>query len=140
MLQHIEKSVDKRIAESLYIKDFTRENLKTKLNSLLTNPQYGVNIQITSKAFKDQKETPLERAVWWIEWAIRNPNVSYFKGNEQNLNFLQVESADVYITLTIIFYTFSIIFLWISIKLYNISKSKESLKLTVSKNKKKKQK
>lgn len=32
-----------------------------------------------SKRFRDQKERPIERAAWWIEWAIRNPNADYIK-------------------------------------------------------------
>lgn len=114
-----------------------------KLHSMLTNPKFEENIQITSKAFKDQKETPLERAIWWIEWAIRNPNVSNFKGNGQKLNFIQIESIDVYAFLTIIFSTIVWVQLWISFKILRCIYNRKTLasKLPtkpISKNKKKK--
>lgn len=141
-LQNIHKSVDKGIAEFLYLSDLTKENLYEKLHSMLTNPKFEENIQITSKAFKDQKETPLERAIWWIEWAIRNPNVSHFKGNRQKLNFIQIESIDVYAFLTIIFSTIVCVQLWISFKIlrciYNRKTLTSKLPKPISKNKKKK--
>lgn len=141
-LQNIRKSVDKGIAEMLYFSDLTKENLYEKLHSLLTNPKFQENIQITSKAFKDQKETPLERAVWWIEWAIRNPKVSHFKGNGQNLNFVQIESIDVYAFLAIIFSTIVWVQLWISFKIlrwiYRRKTLTSKLPKSISKNKKRK--
>lgn len=142
--QNIHKSVDKGIAEVLYFSDLTKENLYEKLHLMLTDSKFQDNIKITSKAFKDQKETPLERAVWWIEWAIRNPKVGHFKGNGQNFNFLQIESVDVYAFLTIIFSTIVLIQLWISFNILRciyryrkkstLSKSPRS----ISKNKKQK--
>ncbi len=109
--------MDKGIAEFLYFNDLNQENLYKKLHLMLTNPKYGENIKITSNAFKDQKETPLERAIWWIEWAIRNPNVTHFKGNGQHLNFLQIESIDVYAFLTVIVTIIVWLQLWISYKI-----------------------
>lgn len=84
---------------------------------MLINPKFQENIQITSRAFKDQKETPLERAIWWIEWVLRNPNVTHFIGNGQNLNFLQIESVDVYAFLTITVLVIIWMFFWISYKI-----------------------
>lgn len=117
LLQNIHRSVDKGIADFIYLNDLTKESLHEKLNSTLTNSKFQENIQIASRAFKDQKEKPLERAIWWIEWAIRNPNVSHYKGLGQSLNFLQIESADVYAFLTIILSAFLWMCFWITFKI-----------------------
>lgn len=69
---------------------------------MTSNPKYKENIKILSKVFRDQKETPLERAVWWIEWVMRNPFRNVFEGYGQDLNFLQIESVDVISFLTIV--------------------------------------
>lgn len=80
----------------------------------MSNPKYKKKIEVYSKAFRDQKETPLERAVWWIEWAMRQPAVNVFEGNGKNLNFLQIESVDVIASLTIV----SGIMLFVTVKCF----------------------
>lgn len=73
----------------------TTENLYNRVNVLLTESKYREQITPASVAFKDQKETPLERAIWWIDWVMRNPNSNRFESSGSDLNFLQRESVDV---------------------------------------------
>lgn len=88
----------------LYVKDLSTERLYTKLNNLLTKSRYREQIKLASAAFRDQKETPLERALWWIDWVIRNPNANHFR-SEHNLNFLQLESFDVIVFITAVLFS-----------------------------------
>lgn len=60
---------------------------------------YKENMKIISKFFKDQKELPLDRALWWIEWAIRNPSPV---NRGKNFNFVQIQSIDVISVLTML--------------------------------------
>lgn len=53
-----------------------------------------MNSKIASNVFRDQKETPLERAVWWVEWMLRNPNANHMR-SEADINFIQLQSIDV---------------------------------------------
>lgn len=100
--QNIHKAVDKGIAEVLYIKDLSMENICEKILLMMSNPKYKEKIQIYSKAFRDQKETPIQRAVWWIEWTMRHPVEVIFDGYGKQLNFLQIESVDVIGFLTVV--------------------------------------
>lgn len=101
----------------MHIRDLNEETLYSKLHLMLTNPKYEENIKVTSKAFQDQKEKPLERAIWWIEWAIRNPKVTHFKSNAQHLNFIQIESIDVYAFLTLVVTALVWTLLWVFYKI-----------------------
>ncbi|KAJ6636848.1 UDP-glucosyltransferase 2 [Pseudolycoriella hygida] len=92
---NIRKAVDKGIAEVLYIKDLTLENICDKISLLMFHPKYKENIEIYSNAFRDRMETPMQRAIWWIQWAMRQPRRKVYNGNEKILNFLQIESVDV---------------------------------------------
>ena len=94
--------MDKGVAEVLYVKDLTVENIYVKILLMMSNPKYKKKIQMLSERFRDQKETPLQRAVWWIEWTIRNPIRNDFDGPKEDLNFLQIESVDVISFLTIV--------------------------------------
>ena len=48
-----------------------------------------------SKIFRDQKEHPLERAIWWVEWVLRNPDNMILQSNAVHLNWFVKYSLDV---------------------------------------------
>lgn len=75
---------------------------------------YKENIKIISKYFKDQKELPLDRALWWIEWVLRNPSF-YVRNRGKNLHFFQIQSIDVISFLTLIILVLTYI-IWLSVK------------------------
>lgn len=56
----------------------TTEIVKEKLQLILEDPKYTKNMAELSIRFRDQKEKPLDRAIWWIEWVLRNPNAMEF--------------------------------------------------------------
>lgn len=93
--------MEKGIASRMDVKTITSDNLYEKLNEMLSNPMYKENMKTISKCFKDQKEIPRERALWWIEWALRNPK-SLILNRGKALNFFQIQSIDVISTLTVV--------------------------------------
>lgn len=102
ILQNSFKSVKKGFAEQLLIKDLSTITLTEKIRKLLSDQKYKVSVDAASKAFRDQKDKPLERGLWWIEWAMRNPDVVHFKSSGIDLSFIQIQSIDVIATLTLI--------------------------------------
>jgi glucuronosyltransferase len=48
-----------------------------------------------SQRFRDQPELPLTRAVWWIEWALRNPKPEHMASPVLPLGFIRSHSLDV---------------------------------------------
>lgn len=74
----------------------TTETIKEKLHAVLYNPKYSENAKKLSARFRDQKEKPLERAVWWIEWLLRNPNaVEFMRSPVLRLGYIVGNSYDV---------------------------------------------
>lgn len=80
----------------------TTEIIKEKLHKILEDPKYKKNAEELSTRFRDQKEKPLDRAIWWIEWALRNPNADFLKSPVLRLGFITGNSFDVIATITII--------------------------------------
>lgn len=56
-------------------------------------------MQRLSKVFRDQPEKPLDRAVWWIEWVLRNPDVTYLQSHAVEIGWLKMYAYDVLIFL-----------------------------------------
>lgn len=71
--------VNSGIAESVEFHTFTTKEIKEKLQKILENETYKENVKKISKQFKDQKEKPIDRAIWWMEWVLRNPDANYLK-------------------------------------------------------------
>ena len=74
-----------------------------------TNIQEGMNR--ANQLFTDEKETPLERAVWWIEYVIRHDGAGFLRPESMTLSFYQYHLLDVIAFLSfIIIMIFLIIF------------------------------
>lgn len=97
-------SEGKGIAEKIDFDTMTTETIKEQLNRVLKDPKYTENIKKLSAKFRDQKEKPLDRAVWWAEWLIRNPDCEYLKSPVLKLGFISGNSYDVIALISIILF------------------------------------
>lgn len=48
-----------------------------------------------SNQFRDRPETPLKLAVWWIEFLLRNPDVSYMKSPVIKIGYFKANNYDI---------------------------------------------
>lgn len=96
------KSIQLGFAEKIDFHTMTTEIVTEKLYKILEDPKYTENIKKLSARFRDQKEKPLHRAVWWIEWLLRNPNADFLKSPVLRLGFIRGNSFDVIAVVTII--------------------------------------
>lgn len=76
--------------------------IKEKLQKVLEDPKYADNAKKLSARFRDQKEKPLDRAVWWIEWLLRNPNADYLKSPVLRLGIFTGNSFDLIVFITLV--------------------------------------
>ncbi|XP_062122126.1 UDP-glucosyltransferase 2-like [Drosophila sulfurigaster albostrigata] len=70
--------------------------LENKILELVANPSYAQAVQLKSKLYKDQKDTPLERAVWWTEYVIRHNGAKHLRSASRDLNFVQLHGIDTW--------------------------------------------
>uniref|UniRef100_A0A1B0CVV0 UDP-glucuronosyltransferase n=1 Tax=Lutzomyia longipalpis TaxID=7200 RepID=A0A1B0CVV0_LUTLO len=72
-----------------------RNSFRKLIEEMLQNPKYRENARMRSEIFRDQKETPLERAVWWTEFVLRHPNMTFMKSPSLQLGLAARQSWDV---------------------------------------------
>lgn len=102
MLQNLLKSIQLGFAERIDFETLTTEIIKEKLHKILEDPKYMENARKLSTRFRDQKEKPLDRAVWWTEWLLRNPNAEFLRSPVLRLGFIAGNSYDIIAIITII--------------------------------------
>ncbi|CAO1401209.1 unnamed protein product [Diamesa hyperborea] len=84
------------VAKMLALSNLTVENIRNTVREVLEKPKYQTNMNLRSKHFRDQPELPLERALWWVEWLLRNPDSDHLKSPANTkLNGFQSNSYDV---------------------------------------------
>jgi glucuronosyltransferase len=108
------------------------ETFKEAILSVLEDENYWKNAQDVSKLFQDKPQKPLELAVWWIEYVLRNPNAPHYESISLQLGPFAANSYDVILAiLTIViicFYAIFKIILFIKNLLTFSEKPKEKLK------------
>uniref|UniRef100_A0A182NJS8 UDP-glycosyltransferases domain-containing protein n=1 Tax=Anopheles dirus TaxID=7168 RepID=A0A182NJS8_9DIPT len=72
--RNLAKSIRAGVAEKLNLWDLSTDKIRNTVLKVLESPQYREAMNVRSGLFRDQPETPLERGVWWVEWALRHPN------------------------------------------------------------------
>lgn len=93
--RNLHKSVKAGTAVAVDIQSLTTQILKKAINEVLNNPGYSKNMKIRSKRFRDQKEKPLERAIWWTEYILRNPNPTHLQPAIFNFGLLGSHFWDI---------------------------------------------
>ncbi|XP_053686887.1 UDP-glucosyltransferase 2-like [Sabethes cyaneus] len=76
--RNINYGVKQGVAKRLSFADIEAGLLKSAIEEVMTNVSFLENTQLMSKTFHDQPDNPLDRAIWWIEWVVRNPHVDRY--------------------------------------------------------------
>ncbi|KAF2366710.1 UDP-glucuronosyl/UDP-glucosyltransferase [Trinorchestia longiramus] len=96
--------IRKNIAISLSWDTLTADHIVDALNVLVNDTNYSARMKQLSAVLQDQKESPGERAVWWIEYVIRHRGAPHLQYTGKQLHFLQYICADVIAFLVVCVY------------------------------------
>lgn len=77
------------------ISSVTTENLLEAVNQILADPKFTQKAQDYGNMVTDQMTRPLERAVWWIEYAMRYPGMQHMRSPVHDLHWTQYFLLDV---------------------------------------------
>lgn len=76
--------------------NLTEASFSWALNEALSNPKYQKNVLKIAKRLQDQPQTPMEKAMFYIEYVIRHEGAHFMQSSAQHLNFIEYHNLDVY--------------------------------------------
>ncbi|KAK3910314.1 UDP-glycosyltransferase UGT5, partial [Frankliniella fusca] len=89
------------LGRRLDYKQITEEIFYEALDDVLNNQSYRENIRRVGAALRDQKETPLERAVWWVEYVARTQGAHHLRSPVRQMHWYQVFMLDILALVTV---------------------------------------
>nr|CAD7203160.1 unnamed protein product [Timema douglasi] len=89
-----------RVQESGYgltldLNNITETSVAWSLDELINNLRYSSNARQISQDFRDQPQTPMERAVFWTEYVLRHNGAAHMRSSALDLNWFQYFLLDV---------------------------------------------
>ncbi|XP_075147152.1 UDP-glucosyltransferase 2-like [Haematobia irritans] len=105
---NVKNAVKSGYALALALKDVTEDNFKLSIEELWNNPKYTVTAKRLSKRFRDQPLTPLETALYWVEYVLSHDGAPHMRNAGQYLTFVEYHNLDVLLLLAV-----GVIFLFI---------------------------
>ncbi|XP_039518071.1 UDP-glucuronosyltransferase 2A1-like isoform X4 [Pimephales promelas] len=85
----------KGAAVVLDINTMKSKDLAEALKTVLNNPSYKESIMRLSRIHHDQPIKPLDQAVYWIEFVMRNKGAKHLRVQAHELNWFQYHCLDV---------------------------------------------
>ncbi|XP_055912486.1 UDP-glucosyltransferase 2-like [Eupeodes corollae] len=86
------------------------ETLLQAFTKILSDQNYKLQMQKLQKKFQDRQNKPLDTALWWIEYFLRNPNAEHLTPSSRDISYFAANSFDIFIIFLIICIVFSIVF------------------------------
>uniref|UniRef100_A0A336LZW5 UDP-glucuronosyltransferase n=1 Tax=Culicoides sonorensis TaxID=179676 RepID=A0A336LZW5_CULSO len=90
-----EKIQNLGIGQKLNVEDLTEMSLTQKIMEVLNNPRYKNTVKELGDRIRDTPMTPIQTAVWWIEYAIRNRGAEHLKYKGVNVSFIEYYLLDI---------------------------------------------
>lgn len=85
------------VAIELELRNFSGEALRKAIVTVVEDLSYQENAKKLSKRFRDKPQKPLDLAVWWVEYVIRNPTMEHLKSPTLNMSLMAIKSYDVFL-------------------------------------------
>lgn len=109
-------------------KNLSESSFSWALNEVLQNPFYKQNVQKIANRLKDQPQTPMEKAIFYIEYVIRHEGAYFMQSSSQYMNLIEYNNLDVYGTLASFVLIAIFIVTFIMRKIFKLFYSKPSVK------------
>ncbi|KAH8398848.1 hypothetical protein KR222_008773 [Zaprionus bogoriensis] len=96
------QTVNAGAAVKLDYLQLSTESLVSAIREVAQNKSYAQAMKLRSQRFRDNPVPPLELAVWWVEYLMRNPDPVHLHSTAKELNYFQTHSLDVLAVLLLV--------------------------------------
>ncbi|KAG6460586.1 UDP-glucosyltransferase 2 [Manduca sexta] len=86
---NVERYVQLKIGVRLDLNDITQDTLKNAINTVIEDGSYRRNIEKLRDVVHDQRQGPLELAVWWTEHVLRHGGARHLRSPAANMSWTQ---------------------------------------------------
>lgn len=83
--------------------DITEETFGEIVNDVLNNESYLERAKELERIWKDRPMSPMDTAIFWLEYMIRNKGAEYMKNPARNMNWFAYTMLDIYAFILVIF-------------------------------------
>lgn len=97
-------------AKKLELRHLTSEKLYQAIAEVITEPRYKIAVKQRQLYLRDQKESPLERAIYWTEYVLRHKGAYHLQSPAKDLSFFQYYMFDV-----VLFVIFTLVSIYVLI-------------------------
>nr|XP_034825964.1 UDP-glucuronosyltransferase 2B7-like [Maniola hyperantus] len=121
---NVNKYVQLKIGLQLDINFITENKLREAIQSVIKDKSYKENIIKLHSVMRDQLQSPLERAVWWTEYVIRNRGAEHLRAPSANLTWVEYYEVKLVALIMISLVFMLVILTLITLRILRVCKSK----------------
>ncbi|KAF5282556.1 hypothetical protein FQA39_LY04963 [Lamprigera yunnana] len=87
----------KKIGKVVDFTTLTNETFYATIKEVLDNPIYRNNIKTLAKRYTDRLNTPLETAIFWIEYILRHGSAEHLNLAARDMYFYETANLDIFV-------------------------------------------
>ncbi|KAJ3663945.1 hypothetical protein Zmor_008158 [Zophobas morio] len=98
MDQHVnaQNVAHRKLGISIDYKKITTDYMLENIREVLNNPIYSENVKKVSRRYRSRLNTPLERAIFWAEYAMEHDGAQFLSTRARDLPFYTVLGLDIF--------------------------------------------
>ncbi|XP_049875086.1 UDP-glucosyltransferase 2 [Pectinophora gossypiella] len=89
-------------AKKLDLQHLTSDRLHRAIKQVINEPQYRREVKKRQILLRDQKESPLDRAIFWTEYVIRHKGAYHLQSPSKDMNVFQYYLVDVLLLMLVV--------------------------------------
>ncbi|XP_039276643.1 UDP-glucosyltransferase 2 [Nilaparvata lugens] len=100
---NVKNLVNRGMAIHIDYFNITADTITHAIQTILNDKSFKENAEKVSQTFKDRERTPMESAIYWIEYVVRYKGAAHLQTSANQLSAIQFYLLDIFAFLFVIF-------------------------------------